>query len=206
MGILAVFLAFLLISSSFKNQIDAAAAWTIAFAQERPLRGAILFVLFAAVSAMLAFASSAVFVPPATLVWGTTGTFFLLAGGWTLGAAIAYGIGRLATPLIVRLGYQHKLEKYQRFVSSEMTFWKVLLFCLMVPSEVPGYLFGGAHYSLVKFLLAIGIAEAAYAFILVMTLENALALRPAHFVLLVGAGALAIVGVALVLRKFKKKP
>ena len=57
-----------------------------------------------------------------------------------------FGIENVARPLLVRLGYQETLEKYPQFVSKRMKFWAVLLFCFAVPSEVPGYLFGGLHY------------------------------------------------------------
>jgi hypothetical protein len=30
-------------------------------------------------------------------------------------------------------------------VSKRMRFWTVVLFCIAVPSEIPGYLFGGLH-------------------------------------------------------------
>lgn len=49
---------------------------------------------------MVAFASSVVLVPSAILAWGKPVTFFLLWGRWIAGAAAAFGIGRLAGPLV----------------------------------------------------------------------------------------------------------
>ena len=116
-------------------------------------RAQVFFALSAA-SAMLAFASTAILVPAATEVWGPM-IFLLLWGGWTAGAIAAYWIGRLARPLVIRMGYKHKLEEYERLVSKHMKLWAALLFCIAVPSEIPGYLFGGMRYSLPKFLVAI---------------------------------------------------
>ena len=45
-----------------------------------------------------------------------------------------------------------------------MKLWAATLLCLAVPSEIPGYLFGARRYSFAKFIFAIGIAEAVYAF------------------------------------------
>lgn len=171
---------------------------------DHPLLGAAVFFLFAAISAMLAFTSSAVLVPPANLVWGKLITFLLLWGGWISGAIAAFGIGSVARPLLVRLGYQKTFDKYQQFVSRRMKFWTVVLFCIAVPSEVPGYLFGGLHYPFFKFLGAIAIAESIYAFGLVIAGQNLMAAKP--FSLLATVALLIIVGAVarLLLRKLKK--
>lgn len=195
LAVLAVLLIFMATSAAFKGHIDDVAGWSLRFAQSHPFQGAIIFVLSAAASAMLAFASSAILVPPATVVWGKLGAFLLLWGGWTLGAVAAYGLGRLATPLLIRLGYGKKLVKYQQFVSGKMRFWSVLIFCIAVPSEVPGYLFGSAHYPFGKFIAAIGISEAIYAVALVVIGERLLAMRPS--IVFIGVGILIVGAVAV---------
>lgn len=143
-----------------------------------PITGAIVFFLFAAISAMLAFTSSAVLVAPANLVWGKFITFLLLWTGWIAGAAVAFGIGRVARPVLVRMGYQKKLNDYQQFVSQKMKFRTAVLFCIAVPSEIPGYLFGGLRYPFWKFLTAIAIAESIYAFGIVIAGESLLGDNP----------------------------
>jgi uncharacterized membrane protein YdjX (TVP38/TMEM64 family) len=60
----------------------------------RPVTGALLFVLLAAVSAMFAFVSIAVVIPLAVYVWGTAASLLLLWTGWLLGGAAAYAIAR----------------------------------------------------------------------------------------------------------------
>jgi hypothetical protein len=50
-----------------------------------PYLGAAVFVLLAAMSAILAFFSSALLLPPAVYAWGNAVTFGLLWLGWQLG-------------------------------------------------------------------------------------------------------------------------
>jgi len=205
LGAMILLLAFLLYSPTFRNFVDQATDWAKVFMNAHPVTGAAVFFFFAAVSAMLAFTSSVVLVPPANLVWGKLITFLLLWGGWIVGAIAAFGIGNVARPLLIRLGYQETLEHYQQFASKRMKFWAVLLFCFAIPSEVPGYLFGGLHYPFWRFLGAIAIVEAIYAFGIVIAGENLVAGRP--FSLLATVAILIVIGIGarLLLSKLKKR-
>lgn len=205
LGAAALLLALLFYSATFRNFIDQTTGWAKEIMNAHPVTGAAVFFLFSAVSAMLAFASSAVLVPPANLVWGKPVTFLLLWGGWITGAMAAYGIGKLARPLLIYVGYKETLEEYQQFVSKRMEFWAVLLFCFAVPSEIPGYLFGGVHYPFLKFLAAIAIAEAVYAFGLVIVGESLVAFKPLPLLLTVGILIAIAVGAGLLLRARKKR-
>jgi uncharacterized membrane protein YdjX (TVP38/TMEM64 family) len=198
-------LTFLLYSPTFKNFVSAATDWASVIMHDHPVLGATVFFLFAATSAMLAFTSSAVLVPAANLVWGKFITFLLLWGGWIAGAVVAFGIGNVARPLLLRLGYEETLKKYQQLASKRMKFWAVVLFCFAVPSEIPGYLFGGLHYPFLKFLLAIAISESIYAFGIVMAGESFLATKPIS--LLVIVAVLFIIGTVarLLLQTLKKR-
>jgi uncharacterized membrane protein YdjX (TVP38/TMEM64 family) len=202
---MVLLLTFLLYSATFRNFVDKATDWAKVIMNAHPIVGAAVFFFFAAISAMLAFTSSVVLVPPANLVWGKLITFLLLWAGWIAGAIAAFGIGNVARPLLVRLGYQETLDKYQQFVSKRMKFWSVLLFCFAVPSEVPGYLFGGLHYPFLKFLGAIAIVESIYAFGIVIAGESLAADKP--FSLLATVAILIVIGIAarLLLRKLKKR-
>jgi len=192
-------------SAMFKNGVDAAIGWAKDLMDAHPVTGAFIFFVYSALSAMLAFASSAVLVPPANLVWGQRVTFLLLWGGWIAGAIAGYGIGRLAFPLLFRLGYKDKLQRYREFVSTRMKFWAVLLFCVAVPSEVPGYLLGGMHYPFWKFLAAIAIAESIFAFGIVVAGESLLSAD--HDSLIVAVGALIVMAAAagVMLRAVKRR-
>ena len=117
----------LLHAQSFNDWVEDATNWAEGVINEYPVAGAVVFFALSAASAMLAFASSAILVPPATEVWGQPVTFLLLWGGWTAGAITAYGIGRLARPLVIRMGYKHKLEEYERLVSKHMILGRAAL-------------------------------------------------------------------------------
>jgi uncharacterized membrane protein YdjX (TVP38/TMEM64 family) len=205
LGAATLLLISLFYSATFRNFIDQATGWAKEIMSAHPVMGTAVFFLFSAVSAMLAFASNAVLVPPANLVWGKPVTFLLLWGGWITGAIAAYGIGKLARPLLNYVGYKKTLEEYQQFVSQRMKFWAVLLFCFAVPSEVPGYLFGGVHYPFLKFLAAIAIAESIYAFGLVVVGESLVAFKPLPLVATVGILIVITVGAGLLLRTLKKR-
>lgn len=204
-GAAALTLAFLLYSATFKTFLDEANAWATDIMNARPIMGAIVFFLFSAFSAMLAFTSSAVLVPPANLVWGRVVTFFLLWGGWVAGAIFAFGLGKLARPLLVRLGYQKTLEGYQQFVSKRMKFWQVVLFCVAVPSEIPGYLFGGLHYPFWRFLAAIAIAESIYALGLIVAGDSLVTARPLRLLLTVGIMIVIAAGAGWLMRGLRKR-
>jgi len=205
LGAIVMLLTFLLYSATFRSFVDNATDWAQSIMNAHPVMGAAVFFLFAMTSSMLAFTSSVVLVPPANLVWGKVTTFLLLWGGWIAGGIVAFGIGNVARPLLVRLGYQKTLDEYQQFASKRMKFWAVLLFCFAAPSEVPGYLFGGLHYPFLKFLGAIAISEAIYAFGIVIAGENLLAANPVPLLVIV-AGFIVIGAAARVLlRKLKKR-
>lgn len=201
----ALLVALLLNSEFFNDLVEEATHWAKGVINEYPVAGAVVFFILSAASAMLAFASSVILVPPATEVWGKPATFLLLWGGWMAGAIAAYGIGRLARPLVVRMGYKHKLEEYERLVSKRMKFWAVLLFCIALQSEIPGYLLGGMRYSLLKFIAAIGIAEAIYAVAVIAAGESILNGEPVLLLTTVTVLVVVAVGAGLLFRKFRKR-
>ncbi len=201
----AVLIGFFIFSPAFKELIEDMASWVEAVMNSHPLLGALVFFLFSAFSAMIAFASSAVLVPSAIAAWGHVITFFLLWGGWMAGAAAAWRIGRLARPLLNRLGYEEELDSYQKWVGKRMPFWGVLLFCIAVPSEIPGYLFGSVRYPFVRFFAAMGIAEAIYAVGVIVVGENLLTDKPLPLLLAIAAIVLVAAGGGLLLKRMRRK-
>ncbi len=202
--VIVLFLLGLPYSATFKNYAGKAIDWAEAIMSDHPITGAAVFFLFAAISAMLAFTSSVVLVPSANLVWGKLITFLLLWGGWIVGAMAAFGIGKVARPLLVRLGYQEKLEKYQQLVSRRMGFWTTVLFCIAVPSEIPGYLLGGLRYPFLKFLAAIALAESIYAFGIVIAGQSLVAAKPLPLISMIAVLVIILISARLLLRKVKR--
>jgi uncharacterized membrane protein YdjX (TVP38/TMEM64 family) len=130
---------------------------------DHPAWGALLFVLLAAVSAMLAFVSIAVIVPVAVYVWGAPFSLVLLWLGWILGGALSYGIARyLGRPVVNFLIASAALHRVERRIHPGTPFHLILLFQLGLPSEIPGYVLGLAKYPFGKYLLALALAELPY--------------------------------------------
>lgn len=165
----------------------------------RPVAGGALFVLFAALSGMFAFFSSAVIVPVAVYAWGPTRCALLLWLGWTLGGAFSYTIGRyLGRPVIARLAKQEVLARYERRVTRDAPFVLVMLFQLAMPSEVPGYLLGLVRYSFLRYLAVVVVGELPFAFGTVWLGESFIK-QEVLPVLLLGAAAAAFSATAYAL-------
>ncbi len=181
----------LLVSS---HEFQSALSWVLAKAEpviaEHPFWGASLFLLLSALSAMLAFFSSAVLVPVAIDAWGKLACACLLWGGWILGGACSYGIARFwGRPVVRRLTSARGLARYEERISRHTPFGLVLLFQLAVPSEIPGYVLGLARYGLRRYLVILALAELPYA---VGTAYLGESLLEQRTLLLLGLGTLAI--------------
>ena len=170
------------------------------------MAGSVVFFLLSAISAMLAFASSMLLVPPANEVWGKPVTFLLLWGGWTAGAIGAYFIGYFARPLLHRLVAEaRRWRSISNIASKRMKVWAAMLVCLAVPSEIPGYVFGGLHYPFWKFLAAISVAEAIYALGVIIAGESLLEAKPGALVATIGILVVVAVGAGMLLRAQRKR-
>jgi len=130
-----------------------------------PFLGAVVFVLLAAISAVLAFFSSALLLPAAVFTWGSTVTFALLWIGWLLGGVATYALGRaLRGPQRDVSKAPSRFDFYLQRVPGKITFALVLLLCLALPSEIPGYLCGYLGVRLRTYVSALAVAELPYAF------------------------------------------
>lgn len=133
--------------------------------REQPIAGSIVFVLLTAISAMVAFISSAVLIPVAIYVWGPTVCFALLWSGWFLGGLAAYAIGRyLGRPVVRRLVRPEALERQERWArSGGRSLAAILLIQLAIPSDLAGYVFGLIRCPLGSFVVALAVVEIPYA-------------------------------------------
>lgn len=129
-----------------------------------PAWGAVLFVVLSAVSALLAFFSSALLVPVAVYTWGQPATIALLWLGWLLGGVSAYGLGHLfGRPLVRTLASRRISEFYLERLPARVDFPVALLIQLALPSEVPGYLFGVLRVRFAIYLAVLALVEAPFA-------------------------------------------
>ncbi|WP_224246301.1 VTT domain-containing protein [Hyalangium gracile] len=183
-------LALLVSSDAFRSALS----WGLARAEpvitEHPVRGAVLFLLLSALSAMMAFFSSAVLVPVAVHAWGKLACALLLWLGWILGGVSAYALARFwGRPVVRRLTSARGLARYEEGISRHTPWGLVLLFQLAVPSEIPGYVLGLARYGVRRYLAVLALAELPYAVGTVYLGESILEQRT---LVLLGLGALAI--------------
>lgn len=128
------------------------------------IAGAVVFVLLSALSAMLAFFSTAVFVPVAIGAWGKLLTVILLWAGWMSGGSLAYFIGRYLGRRVVRWFMpDEKLRPYETRLTALVSFPRLLLFQFALPSEIPGYVMGLLAVPFHRYLGALAIAELPFA-------------------------------------------
>jgi len=129
-----------------------------------PLLGMTAFVLLAMASAMLAFFSSALFVPVGIYAWGATVCFLLLWLGWFLGGVASFVVGRSVGRVIVeRIIGSDRLSRLEARVRQDARFVHIVLFQAMLPSEIPGYVLGSMRYRFAPFALALALVELPYA-------------------------------------------
>jgi uncharacterized membrane protein YdjX (TVP38/TMEM64 family) len=132
--------------------------------RRRPAVGMLAFVLLAAVSAMVAFVSSAVLIPVAVHVWGASLCALLLWLGWFLGGVAAYAVGRyFGRPIVERLVSPATVARYEVWACSSAALTPMLLAQLALPSDAAGYIFGIVRCRPAVFLAALALAEVPYA-------------------------------------------
>jgi len=132
--------------------------------RQQPAWGMVVFVALAAISAMIAFVSSAVLIPVAVYVWGPWMCFALLWAGWFLGGLAAYAIGRyLGRPIVHRLVRPAALERQERWARSRRSLIGIVLLQLAIPSDLAGYVFGLIRCPFLPFVGALALAEVPYA-------------------------------------------
>jgi len=167
-----------------------------------PVLGPVAFILLSALSAMLAFMSSAVLVPAAVYAWGAPLTMLMLWIGWTLGGVFAYTIAlTFGRPMLRWIVANETLSRHQHLLEKRPRFLSVLLFQLAVPSEIPGYLLGLARYPLSRYLGALMIAELPYAAGTVLLGVGFLERDTATLVAVCLVGAVAMLVLARVIRE-----
>lgn len=167
----AVVIALICVSAALLLSVDAAydSLQRVLTAAEpliagHPYLGPVVFVLLAAVSAILAFFSSALLVPAAVYTWGSMVTVVLLWLGWLLGGICTFALGRgLRRTQGNAARTTGQFDFYRQRVSGEAPFALVLLLYLALPSEIPGYLCGYLGVRFRTCVTALAVAELPYA-------------------------------------------
>jgi len=166
-GLLIVVAGLIAASDTLHDRTEAIIFWTENLIAQAPLLGMLVFLLFAMLSAMVAFFSSALLAPI------------------VLGRSVASAI----------IG-DEKIAAWENQVSEHTRFIHVLFLQAVVPSEIPGYVLGMLRYRFLLYLAALGITELPYAVATVYLGESFLRGESAVFIL-VGIGAIALAAVVV---------
>lgn len=162
-GLLITVAGLIAASDTLHDKADALIIWAERVIALSPPLGMLAFVLIAMLSAMLAFFSSAVFVPVAVYTWGAGVTLVLLWTGWLLGGVVSFCIGRfLGRRVAAILIGEEKIAGWQSQLTQRSRFIHILLFQAAVPSEIPGYVLGILRYRFSFYLTALAITELPY--------------------------------------------
>ena len=162
--LLALLLALLTSFAALHDQLVGLLPAAEQVIRQQAVLGVVVFVLFAAISAMLAFVSSAVIVPVGVFVWGKAASMFLLWLGWILGGVTAYTLTRyFGRPIVRAMVPRTLMERYEGLIPRRAPFGFVLLLQLALPSEVPGYLLGMTRYHFGRYVTALALSELPYA-------------------------------------------
>jgi uncharacterized membrane protein YdjX (TVP38/TMEM64 family) len=162
-----------------------------------PTLGKVVFVLASALSAMLAFFSSAIVVPVAVYAWGEATTLVLLWGAWLIGGAASYLVGRTLGHRVAAWTISpRRLDYYAARITARAGFRTILLFQLALPSEIPGYVLGIVRCRVGLYLPALALAELPFA---VGTVYLGESFVRGDYALLIGLG---VVGIALIAMAF----
>jgi uncharacterized membrane protein YdjX (TVP38/TMEM64 family) len=184
-------------SASMHGTVEATVAAISGVIDRHPFLGGAAFVGLAALSAMLAFFSSALVVPVGVHHWGEPVTFLLLWLGWLAGGAVTYALGRFVGGQVLGvLINPERAAYYQARISRRASFGLVLLFQLAVPSEIPGYVLGTAGYSFPRYGTALALAELPYAAGAVY-LGSSFLRRQYGWIVLLGAAGIAFIAWAV---------
>ncbi len=156
-----------------------------------PVLGAVIFVLLAALSAMLVFFSALLLVPVGIQAWGPLVCFLLLWAGWFLGGVITYSIGRhFGRPVVLRMVSEEKVARYENRIPAASSFVAAVLTQLVLPSDISGYFFGLLGYRARVYLGSLALAELPYA---LGTVYLGTAFVERQYLLLLSAATLGIV-------------
>jgi uncharacterized membrane protein YdjX (TVP38/TMEM64 family) len=207
LGVLVVLLTVVVSSDALHGALLAVFDWARQVIVWRPALGAVVFVLLSALSAMVAFVSSAVLIPVALVVWDGPVVLVLLWLGWLVGGAAAYTVARsLGRHAMHRLLSPAVLERYETWVSPRTPAGLVLLFQLAMPSEIPGYVLGLARYPLLRYLVILSIGELPYAIGAVALGAGLLERRTGLLLAVGGAGvALSLLSLAVLQRHLARR-
>jgi uncharacterized membrane protein YdjX (TVP38/TMEM64 family) len=198
----AVVAAALLYADPLFRVLQSTLDWSAPVIRAHPVAGIGVFVVLSALSAMLAFFSSAALVPAAVIAWGAPPTAALLWAGWWLGGTLAYAVGRvLGKPLRQGRRVAAMVDAYRDRLRGRPGLGLIVLLQIALPSEVPGYLCGLLGVPLRTYALALAIAELPFAIGTVLLGDGLVRRNGPLLVAVAVVGGLAMLAAGALLRR-----
>ena len=112
-------------------------------AEENPLLGGILFALIMFSTTVVAPLTSLPLVPIVAMFLGPFTTGLACFVGWTLGAVVAFLIGRhLGQPFVAKYIGMEKIKKYEKYIPPETSFMLIVVLRMCVPVDLLSYALG----------------------------------------------------------------
>jgi len=202
-AVIVVVVTLLWLSAELQAAFVEALEFGSAFVERHPLASRVVFVLLAAVSAILMFFSSAALVPVAVYAWGAGETVVLLLLGWFLGGHLAYAIGRfLGRRVAEHFVAARELDRCADLLSARMSVVEVALIKTLLPAEAPSIVLGVLRYPYVKLVPVLLLSELPFALWSVYLGQALVEDRRLVFVLMLLAGLAAF---ALLARRLARR-
>ena len=136
--------------------------------------GMVAYVAIAIIATVAAPVSATPLIPIAANAWGVAITAILSILGWTIGAVVAFALGRrYGLPLAQKFISIHKLEKIHKHIPQERMFWSVVLLRVMIPVDLLSYalgIFGVLGWRKYTLATVVGISPFAFIFAYMGTL------------------------------------
>lgn len=159
-----------------------------------------VFVLIAALAALISPLTNIPLVPFAVAIWGAFPTAVLLLFGWILGDIFAYVVGRyLGRAVVSYIFSSEKVEEWSSLVKKHSTLARAFFVRLVFPAEL-GYAFGIIRYDFSYYVAITFLAELPFAVVSAYASEAVLAGNVVRFLGLTVLLLVAVYGGLRVLR------
>ncbi|RMD66104.1 DedA family protein [Candidatus Pacearchaeota archaeon] len=132
------------------------------------LLGMLAYVFIVIVSIVIAPVSAVPLMPIATRLWGVAGSALLSIAGWTIGAGIAFQLGRIyGERLAKHVEGIEKVRKMSERIPESRVFLGVVLLRMLVPVDVLSYALAlSTKIKFTTYILATLIGVSPFAFVL----------------------------------------
>jgi uncharacterized membrane protein YdjX (TVP38/TMEM64 family) len=168
------------------------------FIDEKPLVGAVLYILLNILDAVLAPGATLPLIPVAAHAWGPVPAAIVTTIGWTVGSLIAFLIARRwGYPIVKKLTSMERLRQMKKYIPEDL-FWSIVVLRLFMPMDVMSYvlgLFTDISWSRYVIATALGVAPMALVLAYVGNLPNAYDLIPC------GVGLAVVAAYVMVARR-----